>query len=89
MNREPKIPYELEQIEDLYPNCILELKLPKKEYMKVDIGFGYYAFQRQKLVFCLVGLPARGKSYIARKICRYLQWVGVRTAVFNVGSYRK
>lgn len=69
----------------------MEIKLPKKvsDIAKKDLGFGYYAFQRQKLVFCLVGLPARGKSYVARKICRYLQWVGVNTAVFNVGSYRK
>lgn len=90
LNREPKIPYELENLEDLYANCILEMKLPKKvQGNNSEVGFGYYAFQRQKLVFCMVGLPARGKSYIARKICRYLQWVGVTTVVFNVGSYRK
>ncbi len=41
------------------------------------------------LVLCMVGLPARGKSYIARKIVQYLQWMGVQATVFNVGSYRR
>jgi 6-phosphofructo-2-kinase / fructose-2,6-biphosphatase 3 len=42
-----------------------------------------------KLAFVLVGLPARGKTYIARKIGRYLSWLGYRTRLFNVGSYRR
>ena len=37
----------------------------------------------------MVGLPARGKTFIARKIARYLSWLGYRTQVFNVGSYRR
>lgn len=40
-------------------------------------------------VFVMVGLPGRGKSYIARKLARYLRWCGQRTQVFNVGSYRR
>ncbi|MEO7329063.1 MAG: 6-phosphofructo-2-kinase/fructose-2,6-bisphosphatase [Minicystis sp.] len=37
----------------------------------------------------MVGLPARGKTYIARKVARYLSWLGHPTRVFNVGSYRR
>ena len=37
----------------------------------------------------MVGLPARGKSYIARKVSGYLSWLGYRTRVFNVGAYRR
>ena len=37
----------------------------------------------------MVGLPARGKTYTARKLCRYLQWQGARARVFNVGNYRR
>jgi broad specificity phosphatase PhoE/predicted kinase len=43
----------------------------------------------RKLAFVMVGLPARGKTFIARKIARYLSWLGHRTMVFNVGSYRR
>ncbi|AKT37217.1 6-phosphofructo-2-kinase/fructose-2,6-bisphosphatase [Chondromyces crocatus] len=40
-------------------------------------------------VLAMVGLPARGKTSIARKITRYLSWLGHPTRVFNVGSYRR
>ena len=41
------------------------------------------------LAIVMVGLPARGKTYTARKIVRYLSWRGVRTKVFNVGTFRR
>ena len=37
----------------------------------------------------MVGLPARGKTYIARKLARYLSWSGYQAEVFNVGNYRR
>uniref|UniRef100_A0A915BHI3 6-phosphofructo-2-kinase domain-containing protein n=1 Tax=Parascaris univalens TaxID=6257 RepID=A0A915BHI3_PARUN len=40
-------------------------------------------------VIIMVGLPARGKTYISRKLCRYLKWIGFSTNVFNVGDYRR
>ena len=45
--------------------------------------------QSPKLAFVMVGLPARGKTFIARKIARYLSWLGYSTKVFNVGTYRR
>lgn len=44
---------------------------------------------RSRVLLAMVGLPARGKSYIARKVARYLSWLGHKTRVFNVGSYRR
>jgi len=43
----------------------------------------------RKLVCVTVGLPARGKTFIAQKIKRYMRWLGLRTRVFNVGEYRR
>jgi len=40
-------------------------------------------------LICMVGLPARGKTYIAKKLCHYLTWIGINTKVFNVGEYRR
>jgi 6-phosphofructo-2-kinase len=37
----------------------------------------------------MVGLPATGKSYIAKKLSRYLNWLQHRTQVFNVGDRRR
>lgn len=41
------------------------------------------------LVVVMVGLPARGKTYTARKMARYLRWQGWEAKVFNVGNYRR
>ena len=30
-------------------------------------------------VIVLVGLPARGKTYVAKKLGRYLNWIGIKT----------
>lgn len=40
-------------------------------------------------VIAMVGLPARGKTYMAKKLTRYLKWIGLNTRVFNVGEYRR
>src|SRR5581483_9529364 len=42
-----------------------------------------------KIAFVMVGLPARGKTFLARKVARYLSWLGHKTRVFNVGAYRR
>ena len=42
-----------------------------------------------KLVIVMVGLPARGKSYLVKKIARYLNWCQYNTKVFNVGDSRR
>ncbi|XP_052278556.1 6-phosphofructo-2-kinase/fructose-2,6-bisphosphatase-like isoform X3 [Dreissena polymorpha] len=40
-------------------------------------------------VISMVGLPARGKTYMSKKLTRYLNWIGIRTKAFNVGEYRR
>lgn len=42
-----------------------------------------------KLVIVMVGLPARGKSYITKKVARYLNWLQHDTEIFNVGKRRR
>lgn len=42
-----------------------------------------------KLVIVMVGLPARGKSFIAKKLARYLNWIQHETRVFNAGERRR
>ncbi|KAI9109160.1 hypothetical protein K1719_019783 [Acacia pycnantha] len=41
------------------------------------------------LAIILVGLPARGKTFTAAKLTRYLRWLGHDTKHFNVGKYRR
>ena len=40
-------------------------------------------------IIATVGLPGRGKSYIAQKLYRSLTWLGYTVKVFNAGEYRR
>lgn len=42
-----------------------------------------------KLVIVCVGLPARGKSYITKKLQKYFNWSQFNTKIFNVGNTRR
>ena len=42
-----------------------------------------------KLIIVMVGLPARGKSYIVKKLARYLNWLQFPTRIFNAGQRRR
>jgi len=37
----------------------------------------------------MVGLPARGKSFISMQLSRFLNWTGLETRVFNAGDHRR
>jgi len=41
------------------------------------------------VMLCMVGLPARGKSYITKMLQRYLQWSGFPVRIFNAGNIRR
>lgn len=41
-----------------------------------------------KLAIVIVGLPARGKTYCARNIARYLKWLGIASKCFSIADYR-
>mmetsp|Transcript_11042 Transcript_11042/g.31010 ORF Transcript_11042/g.31010 Transcript_11042/m.31010 type:complete len:292 (-) Transcript_11042:347-1222(-) len=43
----------------------------------------------ERVVIVLVGLPGRGKSFVARKLQTFLNWRGTECKVFNVGKYRR
>lgn len=66
--------------------------LPADYKYKVENPYpDYYnpRFVNIPTVIVLVGLPARGKTYVAKKLGRYLNWIGIKTKVFNVGVYRR
>uniref|UniRef100_A0A7S1SC48 6-phosphofructo-2-kinase domain-containing protein n=1 Tax=Alexandrium catenella TaxID=2925 RepID=A0A7S1SC48_ALECA len=41
------------------------------------------------MVFVMVGLPARGKSFISLQLTRFLNWMGFEARVFNAGNHRR
>ena len=42
-----------------------------------------------KLILAMVGLPARGKSFISHKLHAFLNWSGSQTQIFNAGQKRR
>lgn len=42
-----------------------------------------------KLIIIMVGLPARGKSFISNKLYKYFSWLNITTKIFNVGNKRR
>ncbi|KAH3676381.1 hypothetical protein WICMUC_002012 [Wickerhamomyces mucosus] len=42
-----------------------------------------------RICVVMVGLPARGKSFISQRIVRYLSWLSIKAKSFNVGNYRR
>ncbi|CAK9065754.1 unnamed protein product [Durusdinium trenchii] len=51
-------------------------------------GLGGYS-QSSRVLLCMVGLPARGKSYITKMLMRYLAWSGFPVKAFNAGNVRR
>ncbi|KAL1496544.1 hypothetical protein AB1Y20_014150 [Prymnesium parvum] len=43
----------------------------------------------ERVVLVMVGLPARGKSYISKAVMRYLQFLGCPAKMFNAGNKRR
>lgn len=41
------------------------------------------------LLVAMVGLPGRGKSLLARRLCRYLNYTGEKTKVYDISDYRR
>ncbi|KAJ7086127.1 bifunctional 6-phosphofructo-2-kinase/fructose-2,6-bisphosphate 2-phosphatase [Mycena belliarum] len=46
-------------------------------------------YSESKIVLAMVGLPARGKSYLSNKLMIYLKWLEYNVKVFNVGQLRR
>ena len=49
-----------------------------------------FSTKSDKIICVMVGLPARGKSYISRRLSQYLSFFyNVPCKLFNVGDYRR
>lgn len=46
-------------------------------------------YSENKIVVAMVGLPARGKSYLSNKLMIYMKWLEYEVKVFNVGQLRR
>uniref|UniRef100_A0A3B3CW21 6-phosphofructo-2-kinase/fructose-2,6-biphosphatase 4a n=1 Tax=Oryzias melastigma TaxID=30732 RepID=A0A3B3CW21_ORYME len=90
-DRTPTTPRELTQnplkkIWMPYKNGLPEKHISQRKGSYIDIVL---CMTNCPTLIVTVGLPARGKTYISKKLTRYLNWIGVPTREFNVGQYRR
>lgn len=65
------------------------LEISGLDKQRLTYGLNAKETMAPKLVIVMVGLPARGKSYISKKLARYLNWRQFETRVFNAGHTRR
>jgi len=70
------------------PSAASMSTLGRRGRAKRVYGLGGYS-QSSRVMLCMVGLPARGKSYITKMMERYLQWSGFPVRIFNAGNVRR
>uniref|UniRef100_I3KJY5 6-phosphofructo-2-kinase/fructose-2,6-bisphosphatase 2 n=1 Tax=Oreochromis niloticus TaxID=8128 RepID=I3KJY5_ORENI len=71
--------------------CSCQRMGEKKSVRNVSISCSTWAsyMTNSPTMIVMIGLPARGKTYMSKKLTRYLNWIGVPTKVFNLGVYRR
>ncbi|OLY85682.1 putative 6-phosphofructo-2-kinase [Smittium mucronatum] len=75
---------------DSSSNSITSFKSLHDISKRTELYQGLISLDTQvKLVVIMVGLPARGKSYIVKKLKRYLSWLSLNVKIFNVGDRRR
>lgn len=57
------------------------------DIMYVLVSASVPQFTNSPTMIVMVGLPARGKTYISKKLTRYLNWIGVPTKGENYYSW--
>lgn len=48
-----------------------------------------FSVMQERVVIAMVGLPARGKSYISQSVVRFLNFIGCPAKLFNAGNMRR
>uniref|UniRef100_A0A8C3JAZ3 6-phosphofructo-2-kinase domain-containing protein n=1 Tax=Calidris pygmaea TaxID=425635 RepID=A0A8C3JAZ3_9CHAR len=54
----------------------------------IPLGWAWASYMTNSpTLIVMIGLPARGKTYVSKKLTRYLNWIGVPTkGVFGGGG---
>ena len=73
---------------DYYDGKAVSLDIPEAIQRRLSVRSSLTP-DSAKLILVMVGLPGRGKSFIAHKLSRFLNWTGYQTDIFNAGQNRR
>ena len=73
---------------DYYDGKAVSLDIPEAIQRRLSVRSSLTP-DSAKLILVMVGLPGRGKSFIAHKLSRFLNWTGYQTEIFNAGQNRR
>jgi adenylylsulfate kinase-like enzyme len=79
---------ELKLIDNSNPLPVVKTQL-KRTSTFTDDNLLHLHGTKSKLLVVMVGLPGHGKTYVAKRICRYLNWLGYRSKLFDISNYRR
>ncbi len=84
-----KIPYGMAIFYCMRSLVIFTPKTKQQDRMKHLLHYNKEKYMISKLYVVMVGLPARGKSTLAKRICEALADEGTKAAIFNNGDVRR
>ncbi|KAF8270376.1 bifunctional 6-phosphofructo-2-kinase/fructose-2,6-bisphosphate 2-phosphatase [Lactarius quietus] len=79
----------LRQFDESNPSKITSQAVTPRSVVGIGGKVDKPDYSEAKIVLAMVGLPARGKSYLSNKLTRYLKWLEYDVKVFNVGQLRR
>ncbi|KAF8207114.1 fructose-2,6-bisphosphatase [Mycena galopus ATCC 62051] len=68
---------------------MIQAPTPPQAVKGIGVKVAKPDYSENKIVLAMVGLPARGKSYLSNKLMIYLKWLEYDVKVFNVGQLRR
>jgi 6-phosphofructo-2-kinase/fructose-2,6-biphosphatase 2 len=79
----------LRQFDESNPSKITSQSVTPRSVVGIGGKVEKPDYSEAKIILAMVGLPARGKSYLSNKLMRYLKWLEYDVKVFNVGQLRR
>ena len=89
MKEDEKSPRKEGSRDKVLPSVPVPIQLSRRQtIVTVNTANPFDVFS-ERIIIAMVGLPARGKSYLSKAIVRYMNFLGCPTQLFHAGNVRR